>query len=169
MTSFCKKVVDTEKGLITFTFDDKEPPIVFSIAKAEKVTVELAMHGASQKIGDSYAGANGDFAAARKTAQSVIDNLYAGDWKAARAAGEPRITLVVEALAAATGQSIENATVVVQKIMAADEKNDNTDGMKQLRNHPDVKVARATIQADRAKAQQKAAKDTPALAGLFTA
>lgn len=170
MTVFCKKtpVSDAVKdGKLVFTFSDKGDPIVFDINKAPKVQVELALHGASQKIGDSYAGAGGDFAAARKTAQAVIDNLYAGDWKAARAAGEPRLTLIVSALALATGQSEESCVAVVEKAMETDEKNGNTDLMKQLRNHPDVKVARTTIQSARAKKQQAAAKDVGNLKDLF--
>src|ERR1041384_6223577 len=52
-TTMPKKIVDADKGLITFRFEDHtdESPseMVFDIAKAGDLTSRLALHGASQK------------------------------------------------------------------------------------------------------------------------
>ena len=160
MPTFCKKTPNDETGMIEFAFQDEGAAIMFDISKIpDDVIGKLALHGASQKIGDSYAGANGDYEAARKAAQTVIDQLVAGDWGAARAAGEPRTTLLVEALARATGQPMEKCTVVVNDM--------EKEQRMALGKHPEVKEAKATILLERAKAD-KAKSSAPALSELMS-
>ena len=159
MPTFCKKKVNDETGLIEFDFQDEGTPIVFDINKMpDNIVANLALHGASQKIGDSYAGAAGDYDAARKAAQSVIDQLIAGDWKAARAAGEPRTTLLVEALSRATGQSMDASAEVIGNM----EKEQRV----ALGRHPEMKEAKAVIQLERAKAAKEKG-GAPALSELM--
>ena len=66
------------------------------------IKTRLAMHGYSQKVGDSYAGAETIEESASR-AQAVIDQLLAGEWSQARASGTgaPRTTMLAEALSRA--------------------------------------------------------------------
>ena len=160
MPTFCKKKVNDETGIIEFAFQDEGEAIVFDINKMpDNIVANLALHGASQKIGDSYAGANGDYDAARKAAQTVIGQLVAGDWKAARAAGEPRTTLLVEALARATGQTMDKCAAVIGDM--------EREQRMSLGRHPEMKEAKAVIQLERAKAD-KAKSTVPALSELVS-
>ena len=53
-----KKAVNMETGTITFSFDDGKDPLVFDLSKCPaEMDLPLKLHGASQKIGDSYASA----------------------------------------------------------------------------------------------------------------
>ena len=117
----------------------------------------LAMHGLSQKLGDCYAGADdgehyGRFAA-------VLKDLTEGNWSTRVASGSPRTTQLAEALAAATGKTLEEAAA---KLETLDE-----DAKKGLRAHPQIKVELANIKARKAQESavkaQKEAGDAPAL------
>ena len=108
------------------------------------------MHGLSQKLGDSYAGA--DIAESFGRCSAVAGDLKDGNWSTRVAASGPRTTQLAEALAAATGKTLEEAAA---KLETLDEE-----GKKGLRAHPQIKVQLAEIKAKKAaEAAAKAAAD----------
>ena len=111
--------------------------LVFDPAKVSSdIAMSLTLHGASQKIGDSFAGSD-TVDEAYAEASEVLDQLYAGQWKAARAVGEPRTGLLVEALARISGKDVAMCKLAVETM--AD------DARKALRNDPRIKQAIAEI------------------------
>ena len=110
------------------------------------------MHGLSQKLGDSYAGCEAD--EAFEKANGVATDLLAGNWSTRVAASGPRTTQLAEALAAATGKSVEEAATVLEQM--------DDDQKKDLRKHPQIKVELAKIKA--ANAEKAAAKAAEAAA-----
>ena len=146
-----KSVTDTG---ISIAFESGETVTVELSQLNEDIIRKLALHGLSQKVGDSYAGA--ELAEAHELAGSVVERLLAGEWQQAReGGGAARVSMLVEALAAATGKTNEEALEVV-KGMSEDQK-------KELKKHPAIAKELATIAAERAVA--KAAKAEAALAG----
>lgn len=150
------KVIDGDVITITFVDSDEELQVDINDIPAETIS-KLAMHGLSQKLGDSTAGTEPGEAFGR--ASAVAKDLLDGNWSTRVAAAGPRTTQLAEALAAATGKSLEEAA---GKIEAMDD-----DGKKDLRAHPHIKAELAKIKA--AKATVDAAKaaasigDTPPL------
>ena len=111
------------------------------------------LHGAAQKIGDSYAGAKGDYDKAVEAAKGVIDQLAQGVWRAARGEGEarPRLGELAEAIARIKGVDRDKAMAAVEK--ATDEQR------KQWRGNAKVKATIAQIRAEAAaKALEQAAE-----------
>jgi hypothetical protein len=119
-----KKFVDIEARTIRFDFDAGEP-VVFELSKvSERLrTVELPMHGASQKLGDSYAGAGDEpdpDAFARASVVRVRDSLYAGDWRSASAA--PRGGILTLAYQRASGCTAEEAATLIAGLTDVERK-----------------------------------------------
>lgn len=144
---FAEKDFDVDTGLFEINFGDGTR-IDFDTNKLnEEIKRRAFFHGIGQKVGDSYAGAKGDFTKARESAQSVIDQLLAGEWKAARGEGEakPRIGELSEAIARVKNVDLATATAAVEK--ADDEKR------KTWRAHPKVKAAIAAIRSEKAQAE----------------
>lgn len=139
-----KKSVDTDNGTVTFAFADGGSPIVVELSKVSDANVtRLALHGMSQKCGDSYAGAE-SIADAREAVLGVQEMLYSGEWST-RAPGEPRVAVLAEALARATGRTVEEAKTA---LAAMDE-----DARKAVSAHPGVKKARAEMALEKASAE----------------
>lgn len=152
-----KKVTDTGVEIL---FESGEVVAVELSALAPEIVTKLALHGLSQKIGDSYAGA--ELNEAHELAGSVVERLTAGEWTQAReGGGVSRVSMLVEALAAATGKTSDEALEVV-KGMSEDQR-------KELKKHPAIAKEMATIAAERAVAKAAAAEkaaaasDVPAL------
>lgn len=151
-------------GLIVFTFEDNTTE-TFDMAKTPEETQKiLAFHGASQKIGDSYAGASAaadPLGYAKEAVKDTIAQLYAGQWRVSVSAG-PRISDLAAAVAKVSGQSLEECRKIIENL------DDNQ--RKVLRKQPKVAAALAGIAAEkaaeRAKAAEKAAADAPALEGF---
>jgi NACalpha-BTF3-like transcription factor len=143
-----KKAVDVDNGTVTFTFADSGAPIVVELSKVSVANQNrLALHGMSQKCGDSYAGAE-SIPDAREAVLGVQEMLYSGEWST-RAPGEPRVAVLAEALARATGRTVEDAKVA---LAAMDE-----DTRKAVSAHPGVKKARAEMALEKANAELAAA------------
>lgn len=156
MASIATKALDFDNKAVEFTFAGEETPTLVSLADfPEEIQLHLALHGLSQKLGDSYASAKGEVVKAKELFSAVIAQLTSGEWRAARGEGEakPRSTELVEALA-----RIKNLAVAdVAKALAAYDK----DKLKTLRSNGRVKAVIAVIRAE--KAQAKLAKlDTDA-------
>lgn len=147
-----------EGDILTIKFEETNEELVVDINNIPaEIISRLAMHGLSQKLGDSYAGA--DVAEAFARADGVAKDLLEGNWSTRVAASGPRTTQLAEALAAATGKPLEEAAALVETM--------DDEAKKSLRAHPHIKAQLATIKATKAaEAAQKAAEavgDTPAL------
>jgi hypothetical protein len=142
-----KKATKTIDGdVLKIVFEGGEEISVNLGSIPPEIQTRLAMHGLSQKIGDSYAGVEATEAFAK--ASAVAEDLLAGNWSTRVAASGPRATQLAEALAAATGKTMEEASAVLEGM--------DEDAKKDLRKHPQIKVQLATIKA--AAAQKAAAK-----------
>lgn len=145
---FCDK--SSEGTVASFTFGDGTVLTLDVANLSEEIQTELMLHGALQKIGDSYAGAAGDYAYAKAQAEKVIQNLLDGVWKAAREAGEakPKSGELVQALAEIKGLELEAVAAAVEAM--------DDERRKAVRSHPAVKAKIAEIRAR--KANEAAAK-----------
>jgi len=123
----------------------------------------LALHGLSQKAGDSYASANDKgwtIDDCRDNVADVFDHLRNGIWST----GGDRSgnAIIVEALSRLTGNDTEACREVYQT-MTEDEQKD-------LAKRPDVKAMVAQIKAERAQARadgMTGSDDSSDLMGLF--
>jgi hypothetical protein len=154
MVAFCTKEIDLDKKSIDFTFSDGSTRTLDVDALPEEIKTRLMLHGASQKGGDSFAGAKGDTKEALASLDKVIETLVSGSWTASRGDGEtkPRTTELAQALAQLKGVTLEVAQAAVE---AADE-----DKRKAWRGHPKIKAVIASLRA--AKAEAKAARSEEA-------
>lgn len=165
-----KKITSMENKTVVFDFGD-EGIVNFELDKCSPdMLLHLALHGASQKGGDSYASAakmveGTDMTAAqwaKATVAGVIEQLYNDDWTV-RTPGSAAVTDLATALSEAAGCTIEEAAAKIAECDA--------DQKKGLRAHPDVAAVLARIKAERAaaKAETAAAKagSGPDLTELF--
>lgn len=147
-----KKLVSIENESVTITFDDGESVTLATADISTEMQVRAMLHGLSQKLGDSYAGAASEadpLAYAKSAVADVIANLKAGDWRAATTGtGGSRVSDL--ALALAELQGIDIAQAVEALAESTDEQKDT------LRKHPRVAAVMARIKA--AKAAERAAK-----------
>ena len=136
-------------GVVRFTFEDESVQEVDVFALPEAIQKHLAVHGASQKIGDSYAGAKAEenpLAFAKESVKGVIDQLVAGIWRAAReGGGGPRVSDLTAAWARVSGDSVEASAEFIGSLSA--------DDAKALRKKPKVAAALAAIAAEKAVAR----------------
>jgi hypothetical protein len=145
-------------GTITFTFSD-DTSETFDVSQVpDAIRARLALHGAAQKIGDSYAGAaatDDPLAYAKSAVQETIAQLYKGDWRVSGGGGGPRVNELALAISRAGGETLEECVEFVGA-MSDDEK-------KAWRKKPKVALALAQIaaekQAKRIEELQKAAKE----------
>lgn len=146
-----KKATKTIEGdVLTITFEDGNVLTVDINNIPSEIQTRLAMHGLSQKCGDSYAGAEAEEAFGK--AEAVAKDLQEGNWSTRVAAAGPRTTQLAEALAAATGKSIEEAAAKLETL--------DDEQKKGLRAHPQIKGELAKIKAAKAaKAAEKAAAE----------
>lgn len=168
-----KKAIDLETGVVTFDFEDGKDALVFDPSKcSDAIRTHLELHGAGQKIGDSYASAKkaetdlgvNPVEWSRAQAEGVIAQLYADDWTV-RTAGGPSVTDLAVALSEATGATVEETAA---KLAEADK-----DTKKAIRSHPDVAAILARIRREKAEKKEKALAEKvgsgPDLAEFMTA
>lgn len=135
-----KKEINGTNLIISFA-NDKQLVVAFA-ELPDDIKTQLAMHGLSQKVGDSYASAE-TVEDAVSAATRVAEDLKAGNWSVRRAGeGSPRTTLLAEALARLAGRSIEEAMEVLNDLSEEDQK--------KLRQDPGVKKVMAEIKLERA-------------------
>ena len=145
-------------GTVLFTFANGQALTFDPVKVSDAIATDLILHGASQKIGDSFAGSE-SVDEAYEEASEVLEQLYAGQWKAARAAGEPRTGLLVEALARISGKDVATCKLAIETM--AD------DARKALRNDPRIKQAIAEINLANANKAVAAADGGLDIATLF--
>jgi molybdenum-dependent DNA-binding transcriptional regulator ModE len=165
-----KKLVNLESKTVTFDVDGNTE--VFQLDNvSDEMLIQLALHGASQKIGDSYAGAQ---AATKDSNMSVADyvltqvqggiqQLYSGDWSIRTGGGAgPRVTDLARALAEA--YNVDEAEAA-EKVAEMD-----SDTKKAVRKHPAIAPILDRIRAERAAAkaaESEAASGEAELPDLF--
>lgn len=143
-----KKVVDG--NTLTFVWADETTTKVDLSELPQNIIDRAVIHGLSQKLGDSYSGASGDVRQAQMMFIDTLNALQEGDWNR-KGGGAASGGIWVEALAQAAGEEIETA---LAKWNDMDEET-----RKSIRKHPQVKLAKAEIEMERAKA--KAADAAP--------
>lgn len=152
---FAEKEYDLDTGEVSFTFGNGKSLSLNVNELAPEIQKQLMLHGAAQKIGDSYAGAKGNYADALEAASGVIEQLKQGIWRAARGEGDarPRLAELAEAIARIKQVELEKATAAVEK--ATD------DQRKTWRSNAKVKAVIAQIRAEKAaKALEEAGEQT---------
>lgn len=158
------KIANKVKGtsIVTFSFSDGQTVVADLTTFPEEIVMQLAVHGMSQKGGDSYASANDNgltIADCADGVRDIIGNLASGVWSAAGGSGS---SINAEAMSRITGESLEACAEV---IAAMDE-----DEVKALLKRADMKAMVARIKAERAEVRADAAAgdaDASDLAGLF--
>lgn len=154
MAKIATKALDFEKRAVEFTFVGMEPVEIPLSAFSDEVQLHFALHGISQKLGDSYASAKGDVTAAFKSFNDVVTQLKSGDWRSSAGEGEskPRTTELAEALARIKGVALEDVQAALSA--ATDEEK------KTLRSNERVKTVIAVIRAEKQQAKlEKLEKD----------
>lgn len=137
---------DTE---VRWVFAYGEPITIRPSEFSEDIQLYLMVHGAKQKICDSYAGATPE--EARELAIAVIEGLKAGK-RTIRVEGGPRLTQIVVAFAAIAGCSIEDAQTAYDN-MTEEQQAD-------LKKHKQIKAKIAELRAEAAiAAADKAAEE----------
>jgi hypothetical protein len=161
-----KKASKTVEGnVLTVDFVDDTQVSCDLTKLPDEIKTQLALHGLSQKVGDSYAGAD-SIEAARAAAQRVVDDLIAGRWTAQRAGGGggPRVTQLAEALARVATASADLPDMSIEE--AVEVVSDMEDEQKKaLRANAAIKAAMAEIKLERAK--KEASEGGASLASLL--
>ena len=144
----------TDTG-VDFTFHDGTVMNAVLADLSPEMISKLAIHGMSQKIGDSYSGE--EASNCQTIAEKTYETLLKGEWSTRSGGGGPKISQLAEALARATRQEVQDC---VGKIAEMDD-----DKKKDLRAHPQIKAFMAEIKlekatADAAKAAAAAGEDS---------
>lgn len=152
-----EKDYDEESKTFSIVFADGAKAEVALEALPAHIVTLLALHGLSQKLGDSYASVKGDVAAAKTKFEAVLTQLQAGEWKKAREGGEggSKVTELAEAIAQFKNAAIEKANAVVAKA--------TKEQLAAWRGNAKIKAIIAEIRAR--KAAERAAKAEKDAAG----
>lgn len=151
-----------------------------TIKSLPAIVIRLVTHAISQKVGDSYAGAaeaENPLQYVRDSIAETIGQLVKGEWRVTSAGGG-KVSLLVRALARATGQTIEKAQEVVDLYSDLNDEGEPSEKgkafLKQIRAEAAVKAATAAIKLEdaataKAKLEKQAAAggDAVSLAALF--
>lgn len=156
-----KQVVMTEAGaptgVVKFLFEDETSQEIDLNSLSDEIKFRLMVHGASQKIGDSYAGAKAEaspIAFAKESVAETMKQLRDNLWRVT-AVGGPRVTDLATAYSIAAGETIEAAIELVGSL--------DEEGLKALRAKPKIKAQLAIIAARKAQERaEKAIKDAEA-------
>lgn len=106
---------DTEETLKLSEAKGMTSEFVTQLVESVPVAVRSIIHGWSQKVGDSYAGAakaeaGGEtpLAFAKRRVAEVMTQIRNGEWRVTTEGG-PRVTELAKGLARATGNTVEEA------------------------------------------------------------
>jgi len=144
--NIAKKLV--EDTSIIFIFADETSETIELDFFSKEIINRAALHGFSQKLGDSYSGIT-NVAEAKLAMHGVLAALRAGDWnrKGGSTGGK-----WVEALARATGETIERTLEAWDKM---------TDEVKAAtKKHPDLIKVLREIELERAQARAASLADS---------
>lgn len=166
-----KKSIDKDAGVVSFSFDEAGTCEINVADLSEEIKTQLILHGISQKVGDSYAGAKSAVAElditadewSRAQAADTIQQLIDGKWAVRASGGGARVTDLARALAEVAGAPVED---MVAKIDEATKEEKAA-----LRKHPKVALVLSRFKQERAEAKQKeleaAAESAPSLGDLL--
>jgi len=146
-----KKAVSTEDQSVAITFENGETASHTLAALTPEMVGQLALHGLSQKLGDSYAGAKDQ---AQELVANVWKNLTDGNWSV-RGEGGTRVTQLARALVRklkAAGKEITEADAA-EKIAELDD-----DAKKALNSACAVEIAAIKAEDAKVAAEKAAAK-----------
>ena len=120
-----------------------------------EIVTRLALHGLSQKLGDSAASFSKEenFHGAFGAMQGTADNLLQGVWAAKGGSGTSDLA---QAIAELQDIEIEEAEAAIARM--------DEDTLKEFKSHPEIKLKIAEIQKARLAAQVDKA---PSLADMF--
>ncbi len=151
---FCVKDWDPDEmgEVVQFKFANGTTLEIDCSELNESMRQHLMLHGASQKIGDSFAGVKGNFQEGIANAQAVIDQLRNGEWTGDREGGGPRLAELAEAIARIKSVDVEKARGAVER--ATKEERDG------WRSNAKVKATVAAIRAEKAAAALEKAGET---------
>ena len=141
-----KKSIDVEKQTVTFDFGDGRVETFTLGEMSDEMKIQLALHGASQKIGDSYASAKSQTDGteidpadwSQQQSAGVISQLLADDWTV-RTPGSAAITDLMVAFEQVTGNELTSD-------LGKDDK-------AALRKHPKIAAVLARLKSERADAK----------------
>jgi hypothetical protein len=137
------------------------------------VVTRLAVHGLSQKVGDSYASAGkaeNPLGYAKEAVKETIEQLIAGLWRVTAGPGEPRVTQLARAVARAFGITEEAAVATFTDKEESMSEEEYKAFVKQVKADPAVKKALLDIKAEDAfTAAEKAPQGESTLKGVFGA
>ena len=144
-----KKVVSVEKQTVTFDFGDGRVETFTLNEMSDEMKIQLALHGASQKIGDSYASAKSQTEDteidpadwSQQQSAGVIKQLLADDWTV-RTPGSAAVSDLMAAFEEVTGKELTPD-------LGKDDK-------ASLRKHPEIAAVLARLKSERADAKAKA-------------
>lgn len=115
MAKIAKKLISVESNSVTFKFADGSEVVTRLSELPPESLKQLALHGASAKLGDSYAGAadveeegGNPVTWAKGEVTKIWENLKQGLWNV-RGEGGVRVTVLAQAVAAVYGISPEDA------------------------------------------------------------
>lgn len=137
-------------GVIRFLFEDETVQEINVHELNDDMKLRLMIHGASQKGGDSYAGAKAEanpVAFAKEAVADVIKQLREGNWRVTSPGG-PRVTDLATVFAQIQGITLEEAVEFIGGL--------SEDETKALRKKPKINAALLALSAKRAA--EKAAK-----------
>lgn len=137
-----KKVIDGKT--LTFHWADETSTVFNADDFSPEILERAMMAGLGHKLGDAYSGSKGDVRTAQAMQLDVSKALLDGDWNR-KGGGFSSGGIMIEAIAAATGEEIET---VLAKWNEMDEAT-----RKGIAKHPDVKVEKAKIELARATAK----------------
>jgi hypothetical protein len=154
-----KKDYDVATGDLSVLFGDGTKREINLGDIPGHIVTQLAMHGLSQKLGDSYASVKGNIKKAVELFDATLDQLKKGEWAKARGEGEggARVTELAEAIARFKNVPIEKAQQVVAS--ATDEN------VKAWKASPKIKAVIAQIRYEKAAKRAEAADEGEEKAG----
>lgn len=154
-----KKTVSVETKSVTFDFDDAGS-ITFDLTQvSDEMLIQLALHGASQKVGDTYAGAKAATEGtdidpnewAKGEAEAAIGQIYNDDWTVRKTGSGTGVTDLARALA-------EVMPDVTEQDAATRLADASKEDKAALRKHPAVKAVLERLRAERAAAKAESAE-----------
>ena len=149
------KTVDEEARSVSIDFSNGESVSLSMDEVPEAIQNRLALHGLSQKLGDSYASIK-TVEGSIEACMSVKERLVIGDWVKAREGAGARPTLVVQAVIRALeadGQTVDDE----RRKAIMDKLSDKAERDAALEN-PVIDVHYQAIRAEAAKERATKAK-----------
>ena len=156
-----RKSIDFENQTVTFDFGDEGTSVVNVGELPEDIKIHLMLHGASQKIGDNYAGAKSAAeetgvepnAWAKGQADATIAQLVAAEWSQRRAGAGGQISDLARAIFEVLVNDGEDTTL--ENVVATLNEMDK-DQKKAYRAHPAVAAVLNRLSLERKEKKQAA-------------